>query len=421
MADVAEGELAPVSPEAPCGPDLDAEADLDFMNFVAAVDGQLPSSFFSFDRKAIDFPAAFATAAALKKRTQDLRLTLLAAKLAILNRDFYRFAREISEIAWLLTHRWEEVHPRAEDGDYISRLAQLGTLDDGPVVILPLQYATLLQTEREGPIAYRAVMVNAGDAKLREGESLASAAVIERAIAGGVELEALARLHATLSRLSADLTTIATQTAERLSPEQAVSFNALSPLVEKMLAFAQAALARRDPSVAPPTADATEKEGTVATSGPAKFESLADVDAALASALGYFQAQEPSSPALLLIVQARATLGKNLYEVIRLLAPRHVENARVFVGPSDAFSIPVSNLQDAPALDFSPGEAPPAESRAQAFALVEKVATHLRSVEPSSPAPYLLDRARSLATRDFLSLLGEVFPPDDLASMKDGR
>ncbi len=55
-----EIELAPISPEAPCGPDLDAEGDLEFMNFLAAVEGQLPSSYFSFDRKTIDFPAAFA-------------------------------------------------------------------------------------------------------------------------------------------------------------------------------------------------------------------------------------------------------------------------------------------------------------------------------------------------------------------------
>ena len=75
----------------------------------------------------------------------------------------------------------------------------------------------------------------------------------------------------------------------------------------------------------------------------------------------------------------------------------------MFVGPSDAFSVPVGSLENAPSLDFSPGEAAPAETRAAAFALVEQVAAHLRSVEPSSPAPYLLDRARTLATRDFLT------------------
>ena len=413
MAEIADIDLAPISDEAPCGPDLDAAGDLDFMNFLAANEGQLPEFLLRFrPQRRSTFPPPSRRAAELKKRTQDLRLILLVAKLAVLNRDFYRFAQEVAEIAWLLANRWDSVHPQAEQGEYISRLAQLGTLDDSPAVVLPLQYATILQTEREGPLVYRAVMAAAGEVKPREGEKLASAGVIERMLTTTVEIEALtkslrdasANWRASLEAITAD------HRSERVDPGQAVKFDTLSPLVEKMLAFAQAALARRDPSLAPAVEAAGSEAPTETPGGTATFESLADVDGALASALGYFQAKEPSSPALLLIVQARATLGKNLYEVIRLLAPRHVDNARVFVGPSDAFSIPVKALEDAPALDFSRGDAAPAETRAQALALIEKVASHLRSAEPSSPAPYLLDRARALATRDFLSLLGEVFP-----------
>jgi type VI secretion system protein ImpA len=420
MAQTYEPNLAPLSPDAPCGPDLDLEGDTDFMNFLAAIEGQFPASYFAFDRKTIDFPAAFATAAELKKRTHDLRLMLAVAKLAVLNRDINGFAREVADIAFALSHFWDEVHPQAERGKFTARLAQLGTLNDGPVVVLPLQYAPLLQSEREGPLAYRAVMVTAGDAKLREGEKLASAGAIERIVAA-IEIEKLSEAYATLSRLHADLAAVTAITAERIDFEHAVKFDALSPLVEKMLAFAQGALARRDPSLAPAAEGAPAEGASEAPAAPGAFETLADVDAALAAALGYFQAREPSSPALLLIAQARAALGKNLYEVMRLLAPRHADNARVFVGPSDAFSIPVSALQDAPAPDFSPSEAPPADSRARAFALIEQVAAHLRSVEPSNPAPYLLDRARALATRDFLSLLGEVFASDELESMKNGN
>lgn len=421
MGDEADIERAPISEQAFCGPDLDFDGDMEFMNFVAAIEGQLPDSFFSFDRKSIDFPAAFTTAARLKTRTHDLRLYLIVAKLAVLNRDFQTFADEVARVRWFLETHWEDVHPRAEAGNFATRLAQLGTLDDGPVVVLPLQYATLLQSERDGPLNFRAVMVSTGEAKPREGEKLASAAAIDRMIGAGVEVETLAKLHATLSRLDDDLAAITTFTAERIDHASAVKFSVLTPLVAKMREFAQAALTRRDPTAAP----AAPTPGGDADSGgasiPGRFESLAEVDAALAAALGYFQAREPSSPALLLIVQARATLGKNLYEVMRLIAPRHVDNARVFVGPSDAFSIPVRNLADAPALDFSPSEAPPVETRAQALTLIEQVATHLRAAEPSSPAPYLIDRARALATRDFLSLLGEVFPADDLESMKGGH
>ena len=79
--------LAPISAEAPCGPDLDAEGDAEFMNFMAATEGQLPAAFFSFDRKSIDFDAALAGGEKLLARTHDVRLIVLLAKLAILNRD----------------------------------------------------------------------------------------------------------------------------------------------------------------------------------------------------------------------------------------------------------------------------------------------------------------------------------------------
>src|SRR5271166_3138500 len=78
--------LAPVSPDNPCGPDLDLEGDAEFLNFFAATEGLLPAQFYSFNRESIDFPAAFQATDKLIKRTLDIRLIALAAKLSILSR-----------------------------------------------------------------------------------------------------------------------------------------------------------------------------------------------------------------------------------------------------------------------------------------------------------------------------------------------
>ncbi len=158
-----------------------------------------------------------------------------------------------------------------------------------------------------------------------------------------------------------------------------------------------------------------------APAAPAAFASRGEVDAALASALGYFAASEPTSPALLLIGQAREALGKNLYEVMKLLAPPHADNARVFVGPDGAFTVPVKSLASAPSAEFARTQAEPAASRAAALALIEAVAQHMQRAEPSSPAPYLLDRAKNLASRDFVSLLNDVLPEEAIANLKKGK
>ena len=432
--------LPPVSADDPCGPDLDIEGDADFMNFVATIEGQLPTkNYYAFKREAIDFPAAFQTAEKLLQRSHDLRLLVLLAKLSILERDLGGFAHWLGAIAWLLREYWDDVHPRADGGDYSTRLVQLQSLDERASVEMPLQYAPLAQAQRDGALVFRAHLVAIGEAKPyaesrinERGESetgavekLAPPAAIER-ILQSVELEKLVEIHKTVQSVGDALAAITKLTAERVDFAQAVNFKTLAPLVKRMTEFLRAALAKRDPMLAPPPEAPAEEAGSEsaraeANAPPAVFASLAEIDAALAAALGYFAASEPSSPALLLIGQARETLGKNLYDVMKLLAPNHADAARVFVGPEGAFTVPVSGLAGAPSADFARADAEPAPSRAAALALIDSVASHMRRIEPSSPAPYLLDRAKSLASRDFLSLLQDVLPEDDLNSMKNGR
>ena len=114
-------------------------------------------------------------------------------------------------------------------------------------------------------------------------------------------------------------------------------------------------------------------------------------------------------------------LGKNLYEVMQLLAPSHADAARVSVGPDGSFTVPVKILAEAPSAEFERVQREPAPSRAAALALIDAVALHMQRAEPSSPVPYLLERAKNLASRDFVSLLHDVLSEEAIASLKTGR
>jgi type VI secretion system protein ImpA len=428
--------LPPVSPEDPCGPDLDLEGDGDFLNFIAATEGQFPANFYAFQRESIDFPAAFQTVDKLMKRTLDVRLMTLATKLSILNRDVMGFARFIGNIAWLLGDHWDGAHPRAEGGDYSLRLGQLMALEDNGLVLLPLQYAGLLELPREGAFSYRDLLAATGAVQPRtvtrynaKGEKETSAdekfvaqKTIDK-ILRDIEIDKLAALVETLRGLSASLDAIKATTIEHVGYEKAVELPKLAKLAREMTEFARAALVTRDPTLAPAAEAAGavgESEGALAAA-PAAFSTRADVDVALASAFGYFATSEPTSPAVLLIAQAREMLGKNLYEVMKLLAPPHADGARVFVGPDNAFTVPVKILADAPGASFERAASEPAASRAAALALVDAVAQHMQRAEPSSPVPFLLDRARNLATRDFVSLLHDVLSEESIAALKKGK
>ena len=87
----------------------------------------------------------------------------------ILNRDLAGFAVSIAAIAEWLDEFWDEVHPRAADGNLDARVAVLGSLDL-PTVVFPLQYAPLCEGRRIGAVTYRAWMIASGEVKPRAGE-----------------------------------------------------------------------------------------------------------------------------------------------------------------------------------------------------------------------------------------------------------
>ena len=390
-----------VSDDNPCGPDLDLEGDSEFMNYMAAVEGWLPANYYAFKREDVGLPAARAKGEKLLARTLDVRLVVLLAKLAALDRDLAGFARWVGALAWLLTDHWEACHPRAEGGEYLARLGQLMTLDDNATVRLPLQYAPLLERSREGALIFRAQMVatgaatprivsgfdEKGQARSSEPEKFMPSNTIERLLRE-IEIENLSRAVALFRGLAASLTAIATITVERVGHEMAVQSPGLTKLVADILEFLSAVLTKRDPTLAPPPAAPADDEtvdamgAAAAVKAPGAFATLADVDAALGSALGYFQKSEPSSPALLLIRQARNSLGKNLYEVMKLLAPTHADNARVFVGGDSSFTVPVKSLANLPSEDLTRAQPEPAPSRNAALALIDAVGAHMLRAEP---------------------------------------
>jgi type VI secretion system protein ImpA len=199
-------------------------------------------------------------------------------------------------------------------------------------------------------------------------------------------------------------------------------------LVGKVVAFLDGAVTIRDPSAGLPAADSAASgegagEGESAQVVVGKITGPAEAAAALTAAADYFAHHEPSSPTLLLVRQANQLLGKSFLEVMRVLVPNHVETAAVEIGRLESFSLPIERLSafgegnGAFAQPNGDGSAPPAfsaGSRAEALALLDQVASYLRVAEPSSPVPFLIERARDLAQRDFLSVLKALLPADAL-------
>jgi type VI secretion system protein ImpA len=464
---------SPVSDEEPCGPDLELAGDADYMNFMARADGVIPTSYFSgpdgkpFDRTSVDFPAEFEAIKPLLARTHDVRLITILAKMLILNRDLEGFETCVGAISTLLEGRWDDVHPRGEDGIFAVRIAAIETLDDMPPVIMPLQHLPIAESRRFGSVSYRSYMIASGDVKPREGEEAFELNAVEQALME-TELSQLVGTCARFDKLRKALANIRTVCMDRSSGEM-VKLERLPPFVEKVFALLNDVVTKRDPSAALPTeADAAQpaaEAGPATTIAAGLIRSPADAAAGLAAVADYFSRFEPSNPALLLVRQAEQLMGKSFLEVIRILVPTHVDQAAILLGKDQMVELPLERLSAFAEVNPSStaawatpstgtesadaeseaaetttdgsegGEAPSAEAgdaprprppnggggggparrivvqtRRDAIAVLDQIGIYYRGAEPSSPVPCIVERARSLAERDFLSLLKDLLP-----------
>lgn len=429
----------PVSEAEPCGPDLDANADMAYLNFFASM--VLPSSFFavkdgkpffstqdeSFAPARDALPGQVAGIEPLLKRTRDLRLLVIRAQLLILNRNIGGFAVTLAALAECLDRYWDAIHPRPTGADLESRVAALAALDS-PTVTFSLQYAPLFEARRIGAISFRSWMIASGEVKPRTDEQrLATSAITEAMADAEPEVLATARRHVAMVKASLDHIR-----GTFLHRGTSCGLEKLPALVQQISVFIDP-LATQTP--APEALDGADPDATKDASAHSLAgapASLAQAKAALAAIADYYSRLEPSSPTLPLVRQAHQLIGKSFIEIMSILVPTQMEKASFQIGGDQVFELPVSRLAkvsgsspDGPKPDDAAGLSNTlgspshysVQSRSQAIALLEQVQRFFRAAEPSSPVPMLCERARVLAERDFMGVLRDVLPKATLKNV----
>ncbi len=491
--------LVPISAERPSGPDLELEGDPEFMRFQAQIEGVLPASFLSFDRKDAGLPGHVAAAGALLRRSADIRVLCDVAKIFILDRDLGSFSICIEALAAWVGERWDNLHPALLDGDPVMRTIALRSLDDNPHTVMPLQVAPLFKSRRLGAMTLRSFLLADGTVKPRAGfedddeeaERIPTAGDLASAIKDADTAEVmLAREQA--HRLSRALDSIETLCDERSGQYGAVRLPLLKATVAQLVAVLDKTAAIKDPSLVVNEAVQTgeQHDADVASAHVPGFSgnitSTKGLVMALQAAALYFARHEPSSPVRMLLAQAEALIGKSFYDALTALAPELVAQAMIRPARELSLSLPLERLaallpepaeeseadpepapDDNDALDapdettgVSPDEetggetddasapsepaehdadsghaspdqdasssgasdpdagmkteAPPvmpvARTRQQALDLLDGAASFLRQTEPSSPIPFILEHAKVMAGRDFVTLLRELLP-----------
>ena len=433
----------PLSASDPCGPDLDYEGDDDYLDFLATAEMSLPSSFFMaeeeggrpYDLSKIGIDDNVQKIIQLLSRTRDLRLFVLLARFLVFNRDLKGFLGTLETIAHLLSNRWEEVHPRAENGAFVSRRTALLMLDL-PTVSLPMQYILLCNSRRSGAINYRAYSIARGVETPRPGEATLTPGAVLQALRD-IDTAEIEPIQASFATLPVIFEQIRLTCLEKGGIEAMPSFDKhVMPTVKEIIDLINL-IAPTDTATAQIQIASDGSEEFVAGAAPGRppagaIKSAIEMRLALDAVATYFRAFEPSSAALPLVVQAQQLQGKGFLEAITILVPELAPQVAYPIGGNQFFPLSIERLsaimpdqrsvEDGSTPESGAPlvvtEATPSQvvlsSRNQALAQIDAVIGYLRVAEPSSVLPLLLSRATSVADKDFLSVLKSLLPENSL-------
>ena len=440
--------LEPLAAESPCGPDLDIDGDPEYFNYLIPAEGRLPNSYFDmagrnmagelvFDRAGIDLESEIKQVSALLDKSRDLRLLALLAQFHSATSNIDGFAACLSAIRSLLEARWEDVRPAAEVGDFSLRMVSVEAIDDRVRVAIPLSFFPLMRDKRVGIITYRILEIALRPETKRANETPLPLSAIQEAFRSEDGRTALAQTLATVRNCADCLISIRSLFREKTDFAHVPSFDNTLGVLEDMYKtvsgevpglLGASAPANAENGFAPqgesldghesngiqnaPRAEAFAAGTLLAISGHAEARDL------LAEIEKYFLGFEPSSPALMLVHQARALVGKPLVEALEAIAPSRLDGARILFDSASGLSIGFDRMRQLSASIHSGdialnGEGaraplPQIDSRLEAMTAMISVEAFLSSVEPSSPSPLLLAKARSLMSKNFAELLKEL-------------
>lgn len=343
--------LSPVSPQAPCGPNLDEEAA-----FYALVEAArcLPKERIVGPSDASDGPnwrELSDTAASFFARTKDLRVAATLAKAQLRLSGVVGYSAGIHVVRELLDRYWDAVHPVLDpsDGDATMRLNALRELSDRQSVLLPLRSVPLVSVPSLGSFSFKDI--SAAHDAARSGSTDPAHSKTEAAL-NNCDASHLQQLTAALQQSLDDLRSIERRVTDKLE-SQSLRLEELTTLLEQMHRMFAARVAAREGSATDSAQTEADQEidmnmdgltlqsssstaSTGKSSGPLQIRTRGDVQRMLDLLCSYYERNEPSSPVPILLKRARRLCTMSFSEIVRELTPAGSAELEVIRGPHEA-------------------------------------------------------------------------------------
>lgn len=437
MSEALDRFAEPVSESSVCGPDLDYEDDAEYANYMFPLEERLSQRFLDengrpADRSNLKLDEITESIFALLERSRDIRLVAALAQCHSVLMKPEGFLACVQMIRRMLEVFWENVHPTANNGDFSFRRSMVEALDDRSRIAIPIAHFPLVNDKKIGTVTYRGWEISQKPELKLPGEVVIQALHVSEALNAEAGRAQVAASHLLFKELQSALKGIMSVFLENADFDSVPSFSITLGAVEDVISMLEreavwllpkADVGNEDDAanelVSIDKAVNTEPVQSVAMSLPmTEIASHGQAAAILTEIERYFCAIEPSSPALILVHQARKLLGRPLVEALEALAPSRVDTARLIVDSSSGFTLSIERMrqltssalvQPEPNMSGDDFVAPAITSRDAASSAMQSIERFLAVLEPTSPVPLLLSRARSLMNKNFSGLLNDYF------------
>lgn len=340
--------LQPISDEAPCGGNLEADAEFGALERAATAIPERVAGELTIPAQEPDWADVDARARRLFERTKDLRVGLILARSRLKTQGLPGYRDGLTLIERLVSGYWDHVHPQLDPDDALDptmRLNILSAICDGESLLKEVRLAPLAVSRGFGVVTYRDVLLANRELKPVAEETPKEMSTIRAAFmdcdAGALQANASAArdLLSVVRSIDDDL-------RNKVGEDRSPDFTPAIKLLTALSAFLQERLNERGLADAPAAAQSSGSavgpaSATVAVGQPSllavgEIAGRDDVVRLLERICDWYRTHEPSSPIPILLERAKRLVSRDFFDILRDIAPDALAQAEALRGAAQA-------------------------------------------------------------------------------------